>query len=77
MIAECPGCNSRHLIADHLGWFDGQGNGRTVEDFVKQKGGIAIRRTLTGDTELTPEDLLGASKLAELESQGSSDEAPK
>ena len=67
VIAECPGCNNRHLIADHLGWFEEKG--KNVEDFVKERGGIAIRRTATGDLELSPEDLLGKSKLEELMQQ--------
>lgn len=45
VIATCAGCGVQHLIADHLGWF---GDSGTVEDFVKGKGGLAMRRTATG-----------------------------
>jgi protein import protein ZIM17 len=33
-----------HLIADHLGWFkDATGGGRTIEDFMKEKG-VTVKR---------------------------------
>ncbi|KAI0741985.1 DNL zinc finger-domain-containing protein [Daedaleopsis nitida] len=41
VIVQCPGCNNRHLIADHLGWFKEStedGKLRTVEDLVRAKG---------------------------------------
>ncbi|EIM86554.1 zf-DNL-domain-containing protein [Stereum hirsutum FP-91666 SS1] len=41
VLIECPGCKNRHLIADHLGWFqDGTQNGqyKTVEDLVRSRG---------------------------------------
>lgn len=31
MLVKCPGCGVRHLIADHLGWFDHLGV-RSLED---------------------------------------------
>ncbi|KAK0444832.1 DNL zinc finger-domain-containing protein [Armillaria borealis] len=41
VIVQCPGCENRHLIADHLGWFkEGTEDGklRTIEDLVKARG---------------------------------------
>jgi hypothetical protein len=36
VIMQCDHCKSRHLIADHLGWF--RNGGVTVEDLVKERG---------------------------------------
>lgn len=57
---------SRHLIADHLGWFEdstGQGKMRTVEDILAAKG-EKVRRgvlqpslgNLTQTVEYVPEE---------------------
>ncbi|KAH9893225.1 DNL zinc finger-domain-containing protein [Cubamyces lactineus] len=60
VIVQCPGCQNRHLIADHLGWFkestkDGQM--KTVEDLVRAKG-EKVRRGRIGEggvVEYAPE----------------------
>lgn len=43
VIVKCGNdeCGSRHLIADHLGWFGAKG--RTVEDMMQDKGQGAPR----------------------------------
>ncbi|KAI7846266.1 hypothetical protein COHA_000246 [Chlorella ohadii] len=64
VIVECPGCQSRHLIADHLGWFGQKG---TVEQFAAERGQMVLRKATDGTVELTPEDLLGPSLVAEAE----------
>ncbi|KAF9077997.1 DNL zinc finger-domain-containing protein, partial [Rhodocollybia butyracea] len=39
VIVECPGCHNRHLIADHLGWFNTEeSKTRTVEDILQARG---------------------------------------
>ncbi|KAE9394833.1 zf-DNL-domain-containing protein [Gymnopus androsaceus JB14] len=41
VLVECPGCQNRHLIADHLGWFKDStedGKMRTVEDLLRARG---------------------------------------
>lgn len=68
VIVECPGCQARHLVADHLGWFGSKGN---VEDFAREKGNVAVRKADDGTMELTPEDVLGK-ELAEKAGLGTS-----
>jgi len=41
VLIQCPGCQSRHLIADHLNWFDlGK---RSIEQILEDRG-ETIRR---------------------------------
>lgn len=35
VIATCPGCEARHLIADNLGWF---GEERNIEEIMRIRG---------------------------------------
>ncbi|PKI84674.1 hypothetical protein MVES1_001394 [Malassezia vespertilionis] len=40
VLVQCPGCKSRHLIADNLGWFtENADEPRTVEEIVRAHGG--------------------------------------
>jgi protein import protein ZIM17 len=36
VIIQCPGCSSKHLLADHMGWFED--DGKTIEEILKLKG---------------------------------------
>ncbi|WVR07492.1 hypothetical protein IAU60_004534 [Kwoniella sp. DSM 27419] len=41
VLVQCPECKSRHLIADHIGWFKESLEGgklKTVEDLLAAKG---------------------------------------
>ena len=49
VIVTCPGCNSKHVVADRMGWFGEPGS---VEDFIAQKtehgeGAAVDQTTLT------------------------------
>ena len=35
VIVRCPSCDTRHLVADRLGWFGDRGS---IEDFLKGTG---------------------------------------
>lgn len=63
VIATCPGCQNRHLIADRLGYFDDKPV--NLETIAKENG-----ETLTsigeGVTEINLEDLIGKDKMQEL-----------
>ncbi|KAF5316722.1 hypothetical protein D9619_006562 [Psilocybe cf. subviscida] len=51
VIVQCPGCKNRHLIADHLGWFEdstAEGKLRTIEDIMRAKG-ETVRRGITNE----------------------------
>ncbi|KAJ3241442.1 hypothetical protein HDU81_000491 [Chytriomyces hyalinus] len=39
VIIVCDGCQAKHLIADHLGWFDTVKKEGTIEDIIKRRGG--------------------------------------
>ncbi|CED84677.1 Uncharacterized conserved protein [Phaffia rhodozyma] len=60
VLVQCPGCQNRHLIADHLGWFkeitEGKGSDRlkTIEDIMQEKGEVVKTGVLTegGVTEI-------------------------
>jgi protein import protein ZIM17 len=51
VIIQCPGCQTRHLVADHLGWFK-HIEGKNVEDYLKLKN----ERLISGDVELNKQD---------------------
>ena len=48
VLVECPGCSSRHLIADNLGWFEQRGEARTVEEILAARG-ESVRRVWRQD----------------------------
>ncbi|CAD6893793.1 unnamed protein product [Tilletia controversa] len=63
VLVKCPGCQNRHLIADHLGWFnESAGEPRTVEEMVAAKGETVKRGFKYSDgegghaIEIEPED---------------------
>ena len=39
MIAVCPGCRGRHLLADRKGWFGAKGS---IEEFLAERGEGAL-----------------------------------
>lgn len=50
VLIECSGCQSRHLIADNLGWFKDTPNAaRKIEEMTKEVG--EIRRKLNLNEE--------------------------
>lgn len=55
VIVECPGCNSKHLIADHLGYFGSQTG--TIEDFASEKGHVVTKKSADGTVEIS--DIVG------------------
>ena len=38
VIIKCHGCESKHLISDHLGWFDTLKTKGTIEEILRDKG---------------------------------------
>lgn len=49
VIIKCDGCKSKHLIADHIGWFDttlAKPPG-TIEDILREKGEPVIRKEVS------------------------------
>eukprot|EP00760_Papus_ankaliazontas_P024642 PhM_4_TR23/c0_g1_i1/m.87049/K17808/ZIM17, DNLZ, Tim15; mitochondrial protein import protein ZIM17 len=44
VVVQCPGCQGKHLIADHLGWFED--NFKTVEEVLKARGEEVSRASM-------------------------------
>ncbi|KAK9822254.1 hypothetical protein WJX81_007761 [Elliptochloris bilobata] len=61
VIAVCPGCQGRHLLADRKGWFGTKGS---VEENLAERGEGVVRKRGDGTEEILLEDLVGWSKAA-------------
>jgi len=51
VLIQCPSCEARHLIADHLGWFKeltAEGRGLDVETILRARG-EKVRRGSVGE----------------------------
>ena len=68
VLVRCPGCQNLHLIADRLGWFEGQGEGEEANDGyggwdvekALAKAGENVKAVSGEDVlELTVDDILG------------------
>lgn len=65
VIVQCPGCQSRHLIADNLGFFEDEEDGWNVEKALSRMGENVQVVTDDNVMELSVEDLYGAEKIQE------------
>ncbi|KAF3282375.1 hypothetical protein TWF970_001781 [Orbilia oligospora] len=70
VLIQCPGCEVRHLIADHLKIF--RDKPTTIEDIMKEQGekikkGIKYR---DGDIEILPEEEVEELPEVELKGEG-------
>lgn len=49
VLIQCPSCESRHVISDHLGIFFDQST--TLEDLLQQRGQVVTRGHTDGNME--------------------------
>jgi protein import protein ZIM17 len=73
VIVQCPGCQNRHLIADHLGFFtDSDRDGWTIEKAMARMGEHVKLVTNDNVMEVSVEDLFyGQSKAKEMSDESS------
>jgi hypothetical protein len=61
----CKGCETKHMIADHLGWtdYDGgfEGDTNTIEDFLRARGEEDVVHRVTEEVFVALEKVLGKS----------------
>lgn len=83
VMVRCPGCENLHLIADRLGYFEDRGEdgkGWDIEKLMKDMGDNVKAVNSDNVLELTLEDILGKTKLEELQNdavQGNGNERRK
>ena len=79
VMVRCPGCESLHLIADRLGFFEDRGedgSGWDIEKAMKNMGENVKAVTNDNVLELTMADLLGSDKMKEIENNYAKQEDP-
>jgi protein import protein ZIM17 len=59
VIITCDGCSSKHLIADHLGWYEHGSPAGTIEDILAKKGEsvqkqLKVIESVEGMNEVVP-----------------------
>lgn len=60
VLVKCPECKNRHLIADHLGWFNSEdltqsGKLKDIEDIMRAKG-ETVKKVSTEQELLGPQE---------------------
>jgi protein import protein ZIM17 len=63
VLVRCQGCTNLHLIADNLNWF-GESN-KNIESILAEKG-EKVKLLNSGTLEITPEDIVGSTKIQEI-----------
>lgn len=93
VLITCPSCRNRHIMSDHLGIFGttSSGEGRTVEDILREKGRLVKKGTLGEDgdvefwedgtssdrqTRLASEDVMLPRTNKKAEGEGEEEAAP-
>lgn len=62
VMVQCGGCGSKHLIADHLGWFEDEH--KTIEDVLKARGEEVRRLSVSVHIDKPEEVALDAAEAA-------------
>ena len=65
VIATCPGCQRKHLIADNLGYFSDEGGGWNVQKGMEELGEKVKVATNDNVLELTLDDIFTAKAIDE------------
>lgn len=66
VMAMCPGCNNKHLIADNLSMFDDEKGGWSIEKAMAKMGQNVTTVTNDNVLELTLDQWVGEEKLQEV-----------
>ncbi|KAJ5139149.1 uncharacterized protein N7515_003997 [Penicillium bovifimosum] len=81
VLIQCPSCNSRHVMSDHLGvFFDKR---TTLEDLLKEKGQVLTHGRTDGNLEFWDDgtvksyDLEGNERLGSPKQESSESESPE
>jgi DNL zinc finger len=77
VIATCPGCQSKHLIADNLGYFSDESGGWNVQKGMEKLGANVKVATNDNVLELSLEDIFTAEAIDEAVNQASGNATPK